>query len=90
MGRVEPGTPFLNRLFCVRISTFKYVEVEMADNKSKRGPADRRRVAGGEGYEVQYFARKHQISADQARKLIDRIGNNRDKLNKAAEKLTKN
>jgi hypothetical protein len=68
---------------------FKHVEVEMADNKSKRGPADRRRVAGGEGYEVQYFARKHQISAEQVRKLIERVGNDRDKLNKAAAKLAK-
>lgn len=68
---------------------FSYVEVEMADNKSKRGPADRRQVAGGEGYEVQYFARKHDITTDQARKLINKVGNNRDKLNRAAEKLPK-
>ncbi|WP_318012752.1 MULTISPECIES: DUF3606 domain-containing protein [unclassified Mesorhizobium] len=33
----------------------------MADNKSKRGAADRRQVSGGEGYEVNYFARKHGI-----------------------------
>ncbi|MEA2950926.1 MAG: hypothetical protein QOJ96_446 [Alphaproteobacteria bacterium] len=59
----------------------------MADNKSKRGKQDRSRVAGNEGYEVSYFARKHGISADEARKLIKRIGNNREKLNKAAEKL---
>jgi hypothetical protein len=59
----------------------------MADNKSKRGQADRSRVAGNEGYEVSYFARKHGISSDQARGLIKKIGNNRDKLNKAAEKL---
>ena len=38
----------------------------MADNKSKRGAADRRQVAGGEGYEVNYFARKHGIGKDQA------------------------
>lgn len=61
----------------------------MADNKSKRGGADRRRVAGGEGYEVNYFARKHGISKDQAQKLIDRIGNDREKLNTAAGKLAK-
>jgi hypothetical protein len=59
----------------------------MADNKSKRGKPDRSRVAGNEGYEVSYFARKHNISADQARALIKKIGNNREKLNKAAEKL---
>jgi hypothetical protein len=59
----------------------------MADNKSKRGKADRRKVAGGEGYEVSYFARKHGITADQAKTLIKKIGNDRAKLNKAAEKL---
>lgn len=61
----------------------------MADNKSKRGGADRRQVAGGEGYEVNYFARKHGISKDQAQDLIKRVGNDRQKLNAAAAKLKK-
>ena len=60
----------------------------MADDKSKRGGQDRRRVAAGEGYEVSYFARKHGISSQQARDLIGRIGNDRGKLNAAAEKLS--
>ncbi len=59
----------------------------MTDDKSKRGNADRRRVAGGEGYEVNYFARKHGITKDQAESLIKRIGHDRAKLNAAAEKL---
>lgn len=59
----------------------------MADNKSKRGGADRRTVAAGEGYEVRYFARKHGITKDQAETLIKRVGNDRTKLNAAAEKL---
>ena len=58
----------------------------MADNKNNRGPRDRGRVARGEGYEVNYFARKHGLSASEARDLISRIGNDRDKLNRAAEK----
>jgi hypothetical protein len=61
----------------------------MADSKSKRGGADRRRVAGGQGYELSYFARKHGISTEDARKLIAKFGNDRDKLNKAAAKLGK-
>jgi hypothetical protein len=61
----------------------------MADNKSKKGGADRARVAGGEGYEVSYFARKHGISSDQARDLIVKVGNDREKLNAAAAKLQK-
>jgi hypothetical protein len=61
----------------------------MADNKSKKGGGDRARVAGGEGYEVSYFARKHGISSDQARDLIAKVGNDREKLNAAAAKLQK-
>ena len=59
----------------------------MADNRSDRGARDRGRVAGGQGYELGYFARKHGISRDQARDLIGRIGNDRAKLNAAAQKL---
>ena len=59
----------------------------MADSKTNRGGRDRGRVAGGQGYELGYFARKHGISRDQARDLIGRIGNDRAKLNAAAQKL---
>lgn len=59
----------------------------MADSRSNRGGRDRGRVAGGQGYELGYFARKHGISRDQARSLISRIGNDRAKLNAAAQKL---
>jgi len=59
----------------------------MADDKSKRGGADRRTVSAGEGYEVSYFARKHGMTTQQARDLIASIGNDRDKLNQAAEQL---
>jgi len=47
---------------------------KMKQARSKRGTAqDRRKVAGGQGYEVNYFATKH--------------GNDRQKLNAAAERL---
>jgi hypothetical protein len=59
----------------------------MADNKSNIGGADRRTVAGNEPYEVSYFAGKNGITADQARALIARIGNNRADLDAATEKL---
>jgi len=35
------------------------------------------------------FAKKHGITKDQAEGLIKRIGNDRNKLNAAAEKLKK-
>jgi hypothetical protein len=59
----------------------------MADDRSNRGGRDRNRVAAGQGYELGYFARKHGISRDQARELISRVGNDRAKLNAAAERL---
>ena len=59
----------------------------MADNKSNRGGRDRGRVAGGQGYELGYFARKHGLSREQAKSLIDRVGNDRAKLNAAAERM---
>jgi hypothetical protein len=46
-------------------------------------------VSKEKAYEVSYFAPKHGITRELARRLIDKIGNNRDKLNKAAEKLRK-
>ena len=59
----------------------------MADNRTNRGSRDRSRVAAGQGYELRYFARKHGITTDQARQLIAKVGNDRAKLNAAAEKL---
>ena len=59
----------------------------MADNKKARGKADRSKVAKGESYEVAYFAKKHGISAEQTRDLIDKVGNDRATLTKAAKKV---
>src|ERR1700712_80599 len=61
-------------------------EEAMADDKSKRGAADRREVSAGEGYEVSYFTKKHGITKAQAEQLIKEHGNNRAKLDAAAEK----
>ncbi|GLK69249.1 DUF3606 domain-containing protein [Hansschlegelia plantiphila] len=61
----------------------------MADDKTNRGRQDRSQVAGGEGYEVDYFAKKHGINNAQALELIKTHGNNRAKLDAAAEKLKK-
>ena len=59
----------------------------MADDKSNRGGQDRARVSGEQGYEVEYFARKHGITKDQAEKLIKEHGSDRAKLDAAVEKL---
>lgn len=59
----------------------------MADDKTKQDGRDRSRVSGSEGYEVEYFAQKHGLSAQQARELIADVGNDREKLDAAAKKL---
>jgi hypothetical protein len=61
----------------------------MADDKSV-GEPDRSFVAGGQDYEVQYFADKFGLTPEQVRKLISRVGNNRDKLEAAARQLRNN
>jgi hypothetical protein len=59
----------------------------MSDDKSNTGGQDRSRVSGSEDYEVRYFADKHGLSMEQARQLIGEIGNDREKLDAAAERL---
>jgi hypothetical protein len=49
-----------------------------------------RRRQADEPYSVDYFARKHDISTEQARELMRRLGRNRDKLNEVAAKLFRN
>ncbi len=60
----------------------------MSDDKTKTGGADRRQVAGDEGYEVEYFAKRHGITAAQAQDLIAKHGNDRTALDAAAEELS--
>jgi hypothetical protein len=59
----------------------------MADDKQKRSASDRTAASKDEGYEVDDFATRHGITHHQARMLIDKIGNDHDKLDKAAERL---
>jgi hemerythrin superfamily protein len=60
----------------------------MADDRKKPGARDRATVAANEPYEVGYFAKKHGISREDAQALIERVGNDRKKLDAAASKLS--
>jgi len=57
----------------------------MARRKRRSVSIQRRRV--DEPYNVDYFARKHDISPEQARELMRKVGRDRDKLNEAAAKI---
>lgn len=45
---------------------------------------DRKLVAKSQQYEVAYFARKHRITAADAREILQRAGRSRDKANELA------
>lgn len=60
----------------------------MADDKSKRDKRDRDQVARSQDYDVEYLAEHTGISAEQAKELIKRYGNDRKKLMEEARKLT--
>jgi hypothetical protein len=60
------------------------MEPIMADDKTKRGAQDRRRVSLSEQYEVRYFARKHKLAMADARAIIQQAGGSRDKANELA------
>jgi uncharacterized protein DUF3606 len=66
---------------------FEQQEVPMPDDKTKVGEPDRSRVAADQNYEVRYLAQKFGLSDEQARELIARVGNDREKLDQAAQKL---
>ena len=59
----------------------------MPDDKNKVGQPDRSRVSAEQDYEVRQLVEKHSLSEQQARDLIARIGNDRKKLDQAAEEL---
>lgn len=52
----------------------------MADNKDLRDGRDRSRVSSSEEYEVQYLAEKFNVSAQEVRDAIERVGNDRKQV----------
>jgi ribosomal protein S19E (S16A) len=59
----------------------------MPDDKAMHGASDRRRVAAKEPYEVAYFAKKHGISIDDAKKIINKTKGSRRIADEAARAL---
>ena len=54
----------------------------MADDKSKTGGPDRKRVSGSERYEIQYEAEKQGVSPGVIRSAIKKAGPSREKVEK--------
>lgn len=58
----------------------------MADDKSDRGARDRSRVAGEQQYEVAYFANRHGLTTEEARRIIAAAGPSRAKADELASR----
>jgi len=59
----------------------------VTDDKTKRDFRDRDRVAADEEYEVGYLASKFGLTIPEVRELIKKHGNNREVLEREAERL---
>lgn len=58
----------------------------MADNKDLKDGRDRSKVDGNESYELQYIAGKFGVSVQEVKDTIDKVGNNRDDIERALNK----
>lgn len=52
----------------------------MADDKNLRDGRDRNRVSGSEDYELQHLAEKLNVSTEEVRRAIEKVGNSREKV----------
>lgn len=52
----------------------------MADDKNIQDGRDRSRVSGSEEYELQYIADKLNVSIDEVRHAIEKVGSSREKI----------
>jgi hypothetical protein len=46
----------------------------MADDKSNRGPSDRKRISLNEDYEVRYWTKALNVSEDRLREVVGKVG----------------
>jgi hypothetical protein len=52
----------------------------MADDKNIQDGRDRSRVSGSEEYELQYLAEKLNVSTEEVRNAVEKVGNSREKI----------
>jgi hypothetical protein len=48
--------------------------IAMADDKTKRGPADRARINSNEDYELEYRAKEWGVSKERIREAVQAVG----------------
>src|SRR5262245_3111628 len=78
-GALQQGGDSADR--CIAATTarvysgyYSVVEETMADDRMKRGPADRSRINIHEPYEVRYWCRELQVPSDRLRSAVKKVG----------------
>jgi Protein of unknown function (DUF3606) len=61
-------------------------EEQMADDLSKKGPADRSRINLLEPYEVQYWADKFDVSKERLSEAVRKVGHSSDAVERELRK----
>ena len=84
-GAHAPERRALLRLIATLLEEHSF---EAERSSASEGP-DRKHHNEDGGYEVDELAQRHGISNDQASRLMRQVGQDRDKLDAEAEKLTK-
>ena len=59
----------------------------MPDDPNQQDNRDRNKVAGGQDFEVDYFAKANGLSINQALDLLEKFGDDRETLELEAKKL---
>ena len=59
----------------------------MSDNKLNRGEPDRSRINLDEDYEVKYWTRHLGLSAEELKRLVDKVGNSAAAVRKELGKV---
>ena len=59
----------------------------MSDNKLNRGEPDRSRINLDEDYEVKYWTRHLGVSAEELKRLVDKVGNSAAAVRKELGKV---
>ncbi|WP_404711944.1 DUF3606 domain-containing protein [Sphingomonas sp. MMS24-J13] len=52
----------------------------MADDKTKRAPQDKSRIAMGEDYEIAYWSKKFGVGKDTLAEAVSAVGNSAQKV----------
>jgi len=59
----------------------------MRDNKSIVTGPDSTPAIGADDYDLHAFARRHGLTPDEVREMVERVGDDRDALEREAAKL---